>query len=433
MKDRSRAGARVALLAVSLVTLVSVFAAPGFGLAGKKTYSVAVASASPPPEGDANAFFGGQAVKVAVTLTNSAKSLQALGSANVSIPSAYTALSLDSIVTDPSGKDWSPSTLDGASHLIELRNAGPSNTQALAPGDSLTVTVSVTTECTPLSTRQWPTSAKQSNDYSGTGNDFAPSNTISTGVGVGCPDHVAFTRQPADALAGQPLDPGEGVQAAIEDAANQVVTISSAPIGISLGANPGGGTLFGTTPVNASNGVATFSDLAVDTAGTGYTLIASSSGVADATSTAFDITGVAGKCASSPCGAATGQHATAADTTIGEVSVPVGPCTTQECFVSLDETSGTFCGGACAGNVIVFAPPPNQNGPATLIIQYYKTVFHGNLGRVRIFKLDSGVVTELFDCSSSNPVPCVAARGVVNGNAQFTVSLGAGDPFVGGK
>ena len=215
-----------------------------------------------------------------------------------------------------------------------------------------------------------------------------------------------------------------GVQAAIEDSANQVVTISSAPIGVAIGTNPGGGTLFGTTPVNAASGVATFSDLAIDASGIGYTLIASSSGVAAATSAGFDITGVAGRCTSSPCGAATGQQATATDTTIGEASVPVGPCTTQECFVSVDETSGSFCGGACAGNVIVFAPPPNQDGTATLIIQYYKTVFQGNLAKVKIFKLNNGVATQLFDCSSANPVPCVADRSVVNGNAQFTVSLG---------
>ena len=68
-----------------------------------------------------------------------------------------------------------------------------------------------------------------------------------------------------------------------------------------------------------------------------------------------------------------------------------------------------------------------------MIIQYYKTVFQGNLAKVKIFKLNNGVATQLFDCSSANPVPCVADRSVVNGNAQFTVSLGPGDPFVGGK
>src|SRR6266550_2163971 len=51
-----------------------------------------------------------------------------------------------------------------------------------------------------------------------------------------------------------------------------------------------GGTLSGTTSVNAVNGVATFSTLSINNAGNGYTLTASASGLTGATSTAFNIT-----------------------------------------------------------------------------------------------------------------------------------------------
>src|SRR5205807_5727304 len=61
-------------------------------------------------------------------------------------------------------------------------------------------------------------------------------------------------------------------------------------VGVVLGSNPGGATLSGTTPVAAVSGVATFFDLSVDKAGTGYTLTASASGVPSVTSTAFDVT-----------------------------------------------------------------------------------------------------------------------------------------------
>ena len=66
----------------------------------------------------------------------------------------------------------------------------------------------------------------------------------------------------------------------------------------------------------------------------------------------------------------------------------------------LDEGTGTFCEGACTGNTIVFAPPPNQDDVATLTIEMFKTLFSGNLDNVRIFKLadDGTTVTELFDC-----------------------------------
>src|SRR2546430_7050197 len=60
-------------------------------------------------------------------------------------------------------------------------------------------------------------------------------------------------------------------------------------VGIALGSNPGGATLSGTTPVGAVGGIATYLDLSVNKAGTGYTLTASASGVPSVTSTPFDI------------------------------------------------------------------------------------------------------------------------------------------------
>ena len=61
------------------------------------------------------------------------------------------------------------------------------------------------------------------------------------------------------------------------------------PVALALGTNPGTATLGGTTPVNAVNGVATFTNISVSAAGTGYTLVASNSGLASATSNPFTI------------------------------------------------------------------------------------------------------------------------------------------------
>jgi len=58
---------------------------------------------------------------------------------------------------------------------------------------------------------------------------------------------------------------------------------------MAIGTNPGGGTLSGTTTVVAAAGVATFSNLSIDKAGTGYTLSATSTPLTGATSAAFTI------------------------------------------------------------------------------------------------------------------------------------------------
>jgi hypothetical protein len=62
---------------------------------------------------------------------------------------------------------------------------------------------------------------------------------------------------------------------------------ATSSISIALSTNPGGATLGGTTTVAALDGIATFSNLSLDRAGTGYTLAASSAGLTPTTSLAF--------------------------------------------------------------------------------------------------------------------------------------------------
>src|SRR5256712_13063551 len=58
---------------------------------------------------------------------------------------------------------------------------------------------------------------------------------------------------------------------------------------LALGANPGSGTLSGTTTVAAVAGVATLPGLSINKVGTGYTLTASATGATGTTSAAFTI------------------------------------------------------------------------------------------------------------------------------------------------
>jgi hypothetical protein len=419
-----RRATRVLAVVVAIVAFVVALAVPALA-AKRKNYSASISGTT---------AFGGNTVTFTITIANQASSFQSLGSANVTIPSGFTFVSFGAQIPPP-GKTWLPPTLAGS--VIQLRNPGPSNTNALSPGQQLTVGVTVIAPCPPATSYTWLTRAKQSNDFSGFGNDFArigpdPSVTVT----VGCPDHVAFGQQPTGTIAGQPINAKlfpSGVTVRIEDAIGQLVTNSTAAVSMSIGSGPG--SLFGTSPVNAVGGIATYTDLAIDSAGT-YTLLGESAPLAAGTSADFEVTGVSGKCDQTPCGAATGGHATADDVTVGAVSVPVGPCV-GVCFVSLDEGTGDFCEGPCTGNTIIFAPPPNQDEVATLTIEMYKTLFSGNLGGVRVFKLadDGATVTELFDCPPTDPAagaPCVSDREhVPGGNALFAILLGFGDPGMG--
>lgn len=107
-----------------------------------------------------------------------------------------------------------------------------------------------------------------------------------TGV-VGNGNKLVFVVQPSNTTVRKPINPPVKVQ--VEDGAGNPVTNATSPITVALGANPGGATLAGTTTVQAVGGVATFSDLSLNKAGSGYTLSALSSGLVSATSQAFAV------------------------------------------------------------------------------------------------------------------------------------------------
>ena len=58
----------------------------------------------------------------------------------------------------------------------------------------------------------------------------------------------------------------------VQDAGGNVVISYTSAVTVEIAANPSAGTLAGTASVNAVNGVATFSGLSINNAGTGYTL-----------------------------------------------------------------------------------------------------------------------------------------------------------------
>jgi subtilase family serine protease len=101
--------------------------------------------------------------------------------------------------------------------------------------------------------------------------------------------HLFFGQQPTNTAAGAAINPAVVIQ--VLDASNNVVTTDNSDlISIIIGANPGGGTLSGTTTLTVTAGVATFSNLSINKTGVGYTLTATSGALTSATSAAFTVT-----------------------------------------------------------------------------------------------------------------------------------------------
>ena len=103
----------------------------------------------------------------------------------------------------------------------------------------------------------------------------------------GARDHLAFGVQPSAVLVGTTINPS--VTVLVQDTYGNTVTSSTASISLGLGG--GTGNLSSTAPVNAVNGVATFSGLSVDRAGT-FHLHASTTGLSTAESDNFIISRV---------------------------------------------------------------------------------------------------------------------------------------------
>jgi hypothetical protein len=99
---------------------------------------------------------------------------------------------------------------------------------------------------------------------------------------------LIFSTQPGNGVAGSPLSTQPVVKAVDND--GNLDPNFGGSVTLSINNNPGGGTLGGTTSVNAVSGVATFTNISVSHPGTGYTLDANSIPLTGATSAPFNVT-----------------------------------------------------------------------------------------------------------------------------------------------
>lgn len=247
---------------------------------------------------------------------------------------------------------------------------------------------------------------------------------------------LAFTGQPTDSSAGEVISPAVVVVA--KNTKGQINTKFSGVVTLTL---QGAGTLYGTTAKAAVAGVATFTDLAVDPAGI-YTLIATDGKSFTSTSSApFSITGLAVSCGGGPCSLSTGDasNPTPEDSVIGVVNVSTTECSDETCFLTLDEITGDFCNGPCAGNAVKFITPSNATGIAEVQFACDKSLCPGTgVANFTLYlqKADLSVL-QLVDCSNPTPsegeLPCIQSRSRTGvGDLVFTVWLTPdGDPAMG--
>jgi hypothetical protein len=106
------------------------------------------------------------------------------------------------------------------------------------------------------------------------------------GNGSNAPAAIGFFVQPNAADVGQVITPA--VEVAVSDSLGGTDSSFTGSITISLASNSTGASLSGTTVARPVNGIASFSNLAIDKTGT-YTLQASTSGVTAIVSNAFTI------------------------------------------------------------------------------------------------------------------------------------------------
>jgi hypothetical protein len=105
----------------------------------------------------------------------------------------------------------------------------------------------------------------------------------------GAATKLGFTTQPVGTSAGATM---ANIRVAVQDASGSTVPTSSASITLSIQNNAGGSTLSGTTTVSAVNGVATFSTISLNNAGSGYTFAANAAGLSGAVSNPFTMSAV---------------------------------------------------------------------------------------------------------------------------------------------
>jgi hypothetical protein len=193
------------ICAAAAVLVAALLVAAASPATSTKFYSVSLAPTPTPAGSTVTITIRNCGVGSPAPCSSGTTSTQSLGSGNVTItgftpaqgPIASSNISVATAGGGPSSKTWTGTIVGSA---IQLRNPGPSNTNALAPGESVSVKV---TAPTVVGTYPVSIQTKQSNDFSGPpGNAFVnvasdPTLTVIAGPLA----HFSFNQIPPPASA----------------------------------------------------------------------------------------------------------------------------------------------------------------------------------------------------------------------------------------
>jgi hypothetical protein len=262
-----------------------------------------------------------------VTIENRAPN-QSLGSANVPLPAGLT-LTPANIFPTPVTPQGTATFVDG---VIQLRDLG------LAPGDTAMVTLSVQADCRQQAPYVWSgIQVKQSNNFLGTGNDFAqtgddPVTTVTGGCTLVFDDQPAHAARNAEISSEDftpPADSGAPITVAVLGAdGTSRVTSWTEDVTLSIVAGTGApGAILTQGVATPVGGVATFGAgdaPIIDTSGTGYRLRATSTSggitLESDPSNSFSIVDSAVTCAGGACSASSSSNTTLANVSVDNVT-----------------------------------------------------------------------------------------------------------------
>jgi hypothetical protein len=176
-----------------------------------------------------------------------------------------------------------------------------------------------TTNASGVATGTLSSTVAEGKTVSATINAVGVTQTAAVTVTAGTATQLAFTVQPTNTVAGATIAPPLEVTA--RDPFGNTATGYTSQVRVLIGTNPSSGTLSGTDMVNAVAGVATFSTLAINNAGTGYTLTARQGSLTDGLSNAFNITAGSVSASQSTVSAAPGTITASSGTSQSTITV----------------------------------------------------------------------------------------------------------------
>lgn len=360
-------------------------------------------------------------------------------------------------------------TFTAPAHFVITGASGPEGTSASAlPGSSVTlnlpsepmgstfaVAVTALAPCVTASPAVWGVSGA---DSLGETSEVQWSSSP-PGVSVTGQCGLAFTGQPAQTAVNSDILTGfdsTGSPLAVQLADANGGPLSPADfsadgtqVTVAIQANPGGGTLAGTTTVDSSNGVARFGNLQIDKAGAGYDLAATAPGYTPATSRPFTISGQIQACGAGPCSASqsTATTATSVTTTApGDfVALSLGG-TAFSCrhYAAVSDTadfgifdsSGSGVAGARAIATLTIARSALRSHSLRQVC-YGSPVpfpaFPGTSGTTVIggVTYHTGLLLSCILFRGARPEPCLISRRYTRAAVQLTF-VALGDPFYRG-